>query len=111
MADQSPLERVREEHGSKEELVEKVLEVLEFPEDEDPLDVEERISTASNKKLLRLWDYHELVQDQFGSKKGLIDKITTAKFPGGNPDYAEKLSNHKLTRLVGLARDHDVLEA
>ena len=110
MAKLSPLQRVREEHGSKDELVDKILEVLEVPEGEDPLDFEERLSTTSNKKLLRIWDYHELVQDQFGSRQGLIDKITTARFPGGNSDFAEKLSDYTLPRLVGLARDHDVLK-
>lgn len=109
MPNRSPLQRVREEHGSKEDLVEKILDVFEEPEDEDPLDFEERLSTASNQKLLRLWDYHQLVQDEFGSRQGLIDKITTAKFPGGNSAYAEKLSGYNLPRLVGLARDHDVL--
>lgn len=110
MPQQSPLQRVRDEHGSKDELVDKILEVLEVPEDEDPLDFEERLETASNKKLLRIWDYHQLVEDQFGSRQGLIDKIETARFPGGNPDYADKISDYKLTRLVGLARDHGVLE-
>jgi len=109
MPDLSPLERVRDEHGSKEELVEKVLDIIDVPKDEDPLDVEERIATTSNKKLLRLWDDHQLIEDQFGSKQGLIDKITTAKFPGGNPDYAEKLENYTIPRLVGLARDHNLL--
>jgi len=111
MAKQSPLERVRDEHGSKEQLVDKVLEVLEVPENEDPLDFEERLSTASNKKLLRIWDYHQLVEETFGSRQGMIDKITTARFPGGNPDYADKLADYTLPRLVGLAREHDVLEA
>lgn len=109
MPEQSPLERVRDEHGSKEELVEKVLEIIDVPDDEDPLDVEDRISTASNKKLLRIWDSHQIVQDRFGSRKGLIDKITTAKFPGGNPDFTEKLEGYHLPRLVGLARNHDLL--
>ena len=109
MQKKSPLQRVRDEHGSKEELVESLLDVLEVPEDEDPLDFEERLSTAPNKKLLRLWDYHELVDEKFGSRGGLIDKVTTARFPGGNPDYAAKLETMNLPRLVGLARDHDVL--
>lgn len=109
MAKQSPLQRVRAEHGSKEELVEKVLDVYEPDEDEDPLDFEERIETLSNKKLLRLWDAHQTVQEEFGSKEGLVDKITTAKFPGGNADYADKISGYTLPRLLGLARDHDVL--
>lgn len=109
MSNKSPLERVREEHGSKEQLVDKLLDTIEVPQDEDPLDFEERLSTASNKKLLRLWDYTELIDEKFGSKQGLIDKIETAKFPGGNPDYAEKLAGLSIPRLVGKARDEDVL--
>jgi hypothetical protein len=105
----SPLQRVRDEHGSKEELADKVLDVLEVPEDEDPLDFEERISTLKNKKLLRLWESHQTVQDRFGSKQGLIDKIETAEFPGGHADYADKLSGYSLPRLLGLARKHDLL--
>ncbi len=109
MAKQSPLQRVRAEHGSKQELVDKVLEVYDPDEDEDPLDFEERIETASNKKLLRLWESHQTVQEQFGSRQGLVDKITTAKFPGGNPDYADEISEYTLPRLLGLARKHDLL--
>lgn len=109
MSKLSPLQRVQKEHGSKEELVEDVLDELEAPEDEDPLDFEERIAKVSNEKLLRIWDNLQLVEDEFGSKQGLVDKIVTAKFPGGNPDYAEKLSEYTVNRLVGLAREHDVL--
>ncbi len=105
----SPLQRVRDEHGSKDELVDKILDVLEVPEDEDPLDFEERISTLKNKKLLRLWNSYQLVQDRFGSRQGLIDKIETARFPGGHSDYAETISEYSLPRLLGLAREHDVL--
>ncbi|MFB6352269.1 MAG: hypothetical protein ABEN55_19755 [Bradymonadaceae bacterium] len=110
MPKQSPLQRVRDEHGSKDELVDKILEVLDVPQDEDPLDFEERLATTSNKKLLRIWDYHQLVQEKFGSRQGIVDKITTAKFPGGNPDYADEIADYTLPRLVGLARDHDVLD-
>ncbi|MFB6262097.1 MAG: hypothetical protein ABEL76_00540 [Bradymonadaceae bacterium] len=109
MSKRSPLERVRDEHGSKEELIDKVLDELEVPEDEDPLDFEERIEKVSNEKLLRIWDNLQLVEENFGSKQGLVDKIVTAKFPGGNPDYADKISGYTINHLVGLARDHDVL--
>lgn len=109
MQKNSPLQRVRDEHNSKEELVDKLLDVLEVPEDEDPLDFEERLATTKNKKLLRLWDYSQLVEDRFGSRQGLIDQVTTAQFPGGNADYAATLEDLSLPRLVGLAREHGVL--
>ena len=109
MTKKSPLQQVRDEHGSKDELVDKLLDRMDIPEDEDPLDFEERLATVSNKKLLRLWNAHELVDQQFGSKQGLVDKITTARFPGGNTDYADKIVSYTLPRLLGLARDHDVM--
>lgn len=104
MAKKSPLQRVRDEHGSKEELADKVLETLTAPEDEDPADFDHRIRTLSNRKLLRLWDAHQTVQDKYGSKDALVEKITTAQFSGGNEDYQNKISGFTLPKLLDLAR-------
>ena len=100
----SPLQRVREEHGSKDELATKVLDILETPEDEDPADFEHRIRTLSNRKLLRLLAAHQRVQDKYGSKDDLVEKVTRARFPGGNDDYAHKISGFTLPKLLDLAR-------
>ena len=108
MTKQSPLQRVRQEHGSKEELADKVLEILETPEDVDPLDHEHNIRTLSNRKLLRLWEAHQRVQDNYDSKDDLVEKITTARFPGGNDDYQAKISGFTLPKLLDLARRFDV---
>lgn len=104
MAKKSPLQRVRDEHGSKGELADKVLGILEAPEDEEQADFEHRIRTLSNRKLLRLWESHQRVQDQYGSKDALVEKITTARFPGGNDDYQRKISGFTLPKLLDLAR-------
>ncbi len=104
MAKKSPLQRVRDEHGSKDELAEKVLGILDTPEDEDPADFDHRVRTMSNRKLLRLWESHQRVQDQYGSKSDLVEKITKARFPGGNDDYQRKISGFTLPKLLDLAR-------
>ncbi|QDG51959.1 hypothetical protein FIV42_14790 [Persicimonas caeni] len=105
MAKKSPLQRVREEHGSKEELAEKVLGLLEKPEDEwEAEDFDHRIRTLSNRKLLRLWESHQKVQEQYGSKSDLVEKIVKARFPGGNDDYETKISGFTLPKLLDLAR-------
>lgn len=105
MAKKSPLQRVRDEHGSKDELADKVLGILDAPEDEeDKADFEHNIRTLSNRKLLRLWDAHQRVSDQYGSKADLVEKITTARFPGGNDDYQAKISGFTLPKLLDLAR-------
>ena len=104
MAKKSPLQRVRDEHGSKADLADKVLDILDQPEDEDPADFEHRVNTMSNRKLLRLWDAHQRVQEQYGSKDELVEKITAARFPGGNDDYQTKISGFTLPKLLDLAR-------
>lgn len=111
MAKKSPLQRVREEHGSKAGLVEKVIDILEAPEDDEADegdDFQNRIATMSNRKLLRLWDAHQRVQDQYGSKGDLVEKITLARFPGGNDDYAQKISGFTMPKLLDLARRFEV---
>lgn len=107
MAKMSPLQRVREEHGSKADLAKKVLGILDAG-DEDQSDFEHRVNTMSNAKLLRLWEAHQTVQDKYGSKEALVEKITTARFSGGNDDYAAKLSGFTLPKLLDLARQHRV---
>jgi hypothetical protein len=108
MTKQSPLQRVREEHGSKAELADKVLGILDTPEDEDPADFEHRIRTLSKRKLLRLWEAEQTVQDKYGSKDELAERITKARFPGGNDDYQRKISGFTLPKLLDLARRFSV---
>lgn len=100
----SPLQRVRSEHGTKAKLAELVLEFLETPEDEERADFEQRIKTLSNAKLLRLYDAHQRVTNEYGSKEELVKKIVAAKFSGGNAPYEAKISTFTETRLLDLAR-------
>lgn len=108
MSKQSPLHRVREDHGSKAELVKKVAGILEPWEEEERTDFEKRVAAMSNQKLLRLWDANETVSKKWGSRDALISAITSARFSGGNADYAAKLGTYSLPRLIDLARQHGV---
>lgn len=104
MAKLSPLQRVREEHGSKAKLAEKVIGILEAGEDEDKADFEHRVNTMSNRKLLRLWKSKETLDSKYGSRDALVEKITKAQFSGGNVDYATKIATYSTPRLLDLAR-------
>ena len=104
MPKHSPLHTVREEHGSKEKLAEKVIGILDVPEDEDKADFEHRVHTMSNRKLLRLWNAHQTLDSKYGSRDALVDKVTKAQFPGGNTDYAAKIATYSTPRLLDLAR-------
>ncbi|RAL22245.1 hypothetical protein DL240_10350 [Lujinxingia litoralis] len=111
MAKKTPMQRVKEEYGSKEALAEKVLGVLDRPEDEEAVAAfENNVKTMSNRKLLRLWDAHQLMTSKFGTKAKLVDAITNARFKGGNEDYARKLGTFTLPRLLDVARQHNLIK-
>lgn len=110
MAKKSPLQTVRDDHGSKKELADKVLALLDRPEDADEAaDFERSIQTMSNRKLLRLWNSHALLNDKFSSKEDLVKSIVAARFSGGNADYEAKLNTFTVPRLLDLARQHKLL--
>lgn len=103
----SPIQRVREEHGSKEQLAGKLISLLDRRDGEDDAAFERRIRTASNKQLLRLWAAEQRVKADFGGKDQLVTKIVDLKFPGKpNADYHARLMRYAKTRLLDL---HDSL--
>lgn len=111
MAKKTPLQYVKDEFGSKAALAEKVLGVLDRPEDEDDAKAfEHGVKTMSNAKLLRLWNAHQIVDSKFGSKSKLVDAITKARFSGGNEDYARKLGTFTLPKLLDVARQHNLIK-
>ncbi len=103
----SPLMIVKELHGSKLELANKLIPMLNAPEGVDADEFARSIRTASNKQLLRLLAAEERVKGGFGDKAGLISKIVALKFgEKGNAPYAEKLGSYTSSRLIDL---HDSL--
>ncbi len=111
MSKQSPLEIVKDNHGSKAELAKKVFELLDHPEDEDDVhDLEYNVQTMSNRKLLRLWNAYQVMENTFGSKAEMVDAIVAAKFPNGNEDYAEKIADFTVPKLLELARQQGLVK-
>lgn len=103
----SPLQQVRDQFGSKEALVEKLLPLVDrFDSEESDAEFAHRLGTASNKQLLRMWKTEEIVKEQFGSRDALTDKIVQAKFGKDNPDYAAALGRLTKARLLDLHRQY-----
>ena len=111
MSKQSPFQIVKDEHGSKAELAKKVYDLLDHPEDTDEAhELEARVQTMSNRKLLRMWNAYQVLDSNFGSKEELIDAVTKARFPGGNEDYAAKLGTFTVPRLLDVARQFKLVK-
>lgn len=111
MQKKSPLQLVRDQFGSKEELVNKLLPLIDrLKKEESDSDFARRIGNASNTQLLRMWKVEQAVQERFGSKDALIDAIVRLKFKEGkngykgNADYQAALGRKSKSYLLDLHR-------
>jgi hypothetical protein len=76
----SPLARQKDEHESKEKLVDRVISLLGAitKSDEDKDSLKARLLAASNKKLLRLHDVSNEIKSKYGSVEKLAEAVGTA---------------------------------
>ena len=79
----SPLARQKDEHESKEKLVDRVLTVLGAitKSDEDKDTVKARLLAASNKKLIRLHEVGSEIKSKFGSMEKLAEAVGSGAGP------------------------------
>jgi hypothetical protein len=97
-----PLGRVKERHGSKEDLVKTLVDPLAAG-DEDTGALKERLLRASNQQLLRLASVVATVQERYGDRDKLIASIGKAQNKAKDQDYLAKLQTLSLPRLLDLA--------
>ena len=71
----SPLAEVKEKFGSRDALVKIVMGKMERPEGMSDEKLKKKVSTISNRKLLKLNATHDDMIARFGSKTGLVDDI------------------------------------
>lgn len=111
-AKKSPLARQKEEHGTKEKLVDRVIALLGqiTTQDEDKDELKARLLAASNKKLLRLFEVGSEIKDKFGSLEKLAE--ATAKVLGRAKDapYVAKLKTLTPGKLLDAYRSAEKRE-
>jgi hypothetical protein len=103
MPSQSPLARVKEEFGTKDKLVDKLLGLVDAG-DESKDDLRRRLLGAANSKLLRLHVVAAKVKEQGGHDK-LAAAAAAGVGHGKDKDYVTKLESFSNGRLV------DILDA
>jgi len=97
----SPLKIVKEKFGSKEKLVEKVVDLIAQTKDESE-ELKEKLSTAANAKLLKLYEVGNELKEKFGSKEKLVENILTVQNRIKDNPYKEKLMNYSIPRLMDM---------
>jgi hypothetical protein len=102
----SPLERAKEEFGSKEKLVDKLVSLLGSvnKSDEEKDSLKGRLLASSNKKLLRLFEVTSEIKDKYGSLEKLADAAAKALGRAKDAPYVAKLKTFSPGRLLDLAR-------
>jgi hypothetical protein len=101
----APLAIMKERFGSKDALVEKVASLVAPLEGETKDDLKTRLRGASNKKLLKLLDTEEKVEELFGSKDKLVDGVLQQRRPRAkkvDQDFRGKLAKKSKAELLML---------
>jgi hypothetical protein len=96
----SPLHTVKSEFGSKEDLVGKLMPLLDRLPEENDNEFKERLLRVSNRKLLKLWSREQSLRSTHGSRESLVDKIVGQR--GGDADMRKKLLGASTGRLLDM---------
>jgi hypothetical protein len=103
MSNLSPLQIVKRDFGSKDALVEKLVDRVERYDDESSDDFRRRLRAVSNRKLLRLNAASDRLERDFTNKEGLVAAIVGLQAKGkGDGDRGAALSTQRVTRLLDL---------
>ena len=99
-----PLSLVKEQFGTKEQLVDALTALPEGvlargSGDDDKDAFRTRLLTAANSKLLRLHQVGRAVADRWGSKDKLVDALLTMQRRNKDENYRTKLGTLSLGKL------------
>ena len=102
----SPLARTKDEHESKEKLVDKLVGLLGtiHTESESKEDLKGRLLSASNKKLHRLLAVGTEIKSTFGSVDKAAEALAKTLGRAKDGDYVKKLKTYAPARLLDLYR-------
>lgn len=99
MSKLSPLQTVKKLHGTKDQLISKVLEMFTPAEGESKEEYAKRLKYVANAKLLRLSDIGTNIA-KLGGAATLITKIAEFKGQAKDKDFVAKLGTMPLPRLL-----------
>lgn len=103
---ETPLQAVKRRFGSKDQLVDSIVEAARGAS-EEIADAKERLKTQSNKKLLRIAEVTETVKQDYGSRDKLVEALSSALGRAKDSDYVNKLRTFSNARLLDMKRAAD----
>jgi hypothetical protein len=104
----SPLQKVRDDFGGREALVNALVPLVDRLHGEASEDaVRSRMAKLSNDKLLRLHSVEQRVRERFGDRNKLVDHIVAGRKSAGlshDQGFVNGLARHSKARLLDLTR-------
>ena len=98
----TPLHTAKNDFGSKEALVEKLVPLLDRQDSESDGEFKERLMRVSNRKLLRLWEREQNLRENFTNREQLVDEIVQAKLGRSDTELRNSLLGLSTGRLLSL---------
>jgi hypothetical protein len=99
MAKKSPLQIVKTIHGSKEQLVAKLVDLIEAEDGESKEEHAKRLSHVANAKLLKLLELGEKVK-KLGGRTAIVAKVAELRGQAKDKDFVARLERRTLGYLV-----------
>lgn len=99
MAKATPLTTIKDQHGTKAALIDKVLPLIDNLPDESDDDCKKRLSHVANRKLLHLLALGEKVKT-LGGRDGMVKAIAELKGQPKDNEYTDSLKLLSLGELV-----------
>jgi len=103
MAKESPIQVMKRLYGSKDKLIDSVVDVARGA-GEEATEVKDRLVSVSNAKLLKLATVGKAIKDKYGSRDKLADSVAKAVGKAKDKDYLEKLKTYSPQRLLDLMK-------
>ena len=102
----SPLGRTKDEHGTKEKLVDKLVTLLGSitASSASKDDLKGRLLAVSNKKLLHLFEVGTEIKSKFGSVEKAAEALAQALGRAKDADYVKKLKTYSPGKLLDMFR-------
>ena len=102
----TPLQTVKSLHGSKEDLVKKLVPLVERQAEETDTALQDRLLRVPNSKLVRLLARETSLRDKFGTREALVDAIIGLRAGVKlDADYRTRALKLGTGRLLSLHRD------
>ena len=97
----SPIQKVKDQFGSKEKLVDELVGILEPDEGESKEEFAARLKLVANSKLLHLHELGAKVSE-LGGRDSLAAKVAELEGQAKDEDYVEKLKGFTMGRLLDM---------